>query len=119
MELRKKELVFSVDDLNRFEEIASNNKFFGVTLDFSHFATNRIYPQNLTGLKLPVYNVHLSQCVDSNPHYPLFKMGEIDINEVFETLQKYDYNSTVVMELKSVYDKEIYKKSMEELVQKR
>ena len=115
MEFRKKELVFTIDDLNRFEEIARNNEFFGVTLDFSHFATNKIYSTNLDGLKLPVYNVHLSQCVDSKPHYPLYETGEIDICKVFKILHKYDYNSTVVMELKSVFDKEVYKKSKEAL----
>ena len=115
MELRKKELVFTIDDLNRFEEIARNNEFFGVTLDFSHFATNKIFPENLTGLKLPVYNVHLSQSIDLNPHYPLYENGDVDIGEVLKILQKYNYNSTVVMELKSVFDKEIYIKSKKAL----
>ncbi len=117
MELRKKELVFTVDDLNRFEFISKNNPYFGATLDFSHFATNKIYPQNIRGLKLPVYNVHISQCVNGKPHFPLHEPGEIEIGEIIKTLD--DYNSTLVIELKSVFVHEIYKNSRMELLKVR
>ncbi|MBE7063275.1 MAG: sugar phosphate isomerase/epimerase [Ruminococcaceae bacterium] len=111
MELRKNELVLTIDDLNKFEEIARDNNFFGVTLDFSHFATNKIYPQYMTELKVPIYNVHISQCIASKPHYPLYEAGEINIGEVFNFLEKIDYRSVVVTELKSIFDKNVYIKS--------
>ena len=114
MELRKKELVFSVDDLNKFEFISKNNIYFGVTLDFSHFATNKIYPQNITGLRLPVYNVHISQCVGGKPHFPLYDAGEIEMPDVIKILG--NYNSSLVVELKSVFDREVYINSRKELL---
>lgn len=63
------------------------------------------------GLKLPVYNVHLSQCTDGKPHKPLFEEGDVNLNDIYGILDKYQYNSVVVLELKSIFDKEIYRKN--------
>ena len=111
MELRKKELVLTAEHLNSFYSLAENNEFFGVILDFSHFATNGIFAKTIGDIRIPIYNVHLSQSVNSKPHYPVYEEGDIDFREVLEALQKYNYNSVVVMELKSVFDAEVYKKS--------
>ncbi len=111
MELRKKELVLTAEHLNRFCSVSENNEFFGVTLDFCHFATNGIFSGEIGDIRIPVYNVHLSQSVNSKPHYPAYEEGDIDFREVPKALQRYNYSSAVVMELKSVFDAEVYKKS--------
>lgn len=116
MEFRKKEVVYTVDDLNRFENIGKNNPYFGVTLDFSHFATNKIYAPEISELKLPVYNVHLSQCVNRKPHCPLYEDGEIEINDIQKILDSCGYESVIVLELKSIFEKDIYIKSREFLL---
>lgn len=108
MEKRKKELVFTVEDLNRFAEPACGNSFFGVTLDFCHFATNGIFQPKLEQLRLPVKNVHISQCVDGKPHYALDKAGEIDFADVMDMLERIDYTGSVTMEIKSVFDDAVY-----------
>lgn len=113
MELRKKELVLKVEDLNRFDVISRANEFLGVTLDFSHFATNKNSVEQLNKLCLPVYNVHLSQCVGGKPHFPLFEDGEVHSEEVASFLASIGYSSNIVLELKSVFDVDIYKRSLE------
>ena len=116
MEFRKKELVYTIENLNRFEKIGKNNSYFGVTLDFSHFATNKIYSPELLKLNLPVYNVHLSQCVEGKPHYPLYENGEIDIGKIKEITEMFGYKSVIVLELKSIFEKDVYIKSRDFLL---
>lgn len=112
MECRKKEFVLSTEDLNRFENIAKENPYFGVTLDFSHFAANKILPEQFGPLSLPVKNVHMSQCIDGKPHLPLdLPGGKVNVVKVFELLDEIGYQDMVVMELKSITDWEIFAKS--------
>ena len=111
MERRKKELVLSWEDLNRFNNIGNDNEYFGLTLDFSHFATNEIYACDIGEINLPVYNVHLSQCMDDKPHLPLYEKGNVNIKDVLLYLDKINYPSNVVLELKSIYDADVYIKS--------
>lgn len=103
MEARKKELVFTVEDLNRFSGLA--NTWFGVTLDLSHFATNGIFCPETEKLLLPIKNIHVSQCRDGKPHIPLQEGGTVKL----EWLR--GYKGSIVLELKSIYDPEIYKES--------
>lgn len=108
MEKRKKELVYTVEDLNRFASVASGNDYFGVTLDFCHFATNGILNPELGKLALPVKNVHVSQCIDGKPHFALYRDGEICFDHVAELLDAINYTGSVTMEIKSVYDPQVY-----------
>lgn len=112
MELRKKELVFSESDLNRFAELGKYNPYFGVTLDLCHFATNGILSPNLEEIKLPVKNVHMSQCVDGKPHFPLDSQdGQMDIEHLANLIEESGYRGPMVLELKSITDWKVFAKS--------
>lgn len=111
MEKRKKELVYTISDLNRFAEITRGNPYFGVTLDFCHFATNGIFSPELDQLQLPVKNVHVSQCVEGKPHYALDKDGQIDFANVSAMLRAIGYKGSITMEIKSVFDYQVYSAS--------
>jgi len=114
MERRSKEMVFTIDDLNRFAQIGVDNEYFGVTLDFSHFATNEIFLPTLDKLKLPIKNIHMSQCVDGKPHYPMDNLeGQVKLNEVLKELEKANYESVIVMELKGKLGWEIFAASQQ------
>lgn len=105
MENRSKELVMNADDLNRFEPMGSENEYFGVTLDFSHFATNGILSPNLKQLKLPIRNVHISQCVDKKPHLSLETAeGEVRLCEMMKELLEIEYQGMYVLEVKGMRD---------------
>lgn len=111
MEKRKKELVYTVEDLNRFADVTQDNPWFGVTLDFCHFATNGIFAPELAQLKLPVKNVHLSQCIGGKPHYALDREGEIDFGKVLQMVDSISYTGSITMEIKSVFDWQVYQTS--------
>ncbi len=116
MENRNKELVMDITDLNRFEMISKGNNYFGVTLDFSHFATNAISLPELKQLRLPIRNVHISQCVDKKPHLSLeTPNGEVMLNQIVESLQKEKYEGLYVLEIKSIKDAAIFQKNKEVL----
>lgn len=116
MEKRKKELVYSIADLNRFARVAEGNPYFGVTLDFCHFATNGILEPELEQLQLPIKNVHLSQCIDGKPHYALDRAGEIEFSNALKIVDEAGYTGSVTMEIKSVFDPQVYRASREVLV---
>lgn len=112
MEYRKKEMVFSIEDLNRFVSVGENNPYFGVTLDFSHFATNKISLNEIKKMCLPIKNVHISQCVAGKPHLPMdADGGEVQTAEVLSILNALGYQDAIVMELKSIADWEVFEKS--------
>lgn len=111
MENRKKEIVNSIDDLNKFEYFSKENPFFGAAIDFSHLATNKIFVEQSTDIQLPIYNVHISQCVDGKPHYPVSDTGEIDIGRSIDFLKQRGYDSHIVVELKGIFDTKIYRES--------
>ena len=114
MERRSKEIVFTIDDLNRFEEIGVDNEYFGVTLDFSHFATNEIFLPKLDKLRLPIKNVHMSQCVAGKPHYQMDDLeGQVRLNEVLKELEKANYQSMIVMEIKGKLDWTVFESSQQ------
>ncbi len=98
MEKRPFELVFTVDDLNRFAHIAEDNPYFGVTMDFTHYSSHNIGMPDLSKLKLPLYDVHLSQNVDGKMHYSLALDGEVDFVEVCRSLENYGYDGLTVLE---------------------
>ena len=100
MERRKFELVYTIEDLNRFAELGKDNPYFGVTLDFAHFSSHGILKPDLSGLKLPIHNVHLSQGLDGKMHVPLtVENGMVDLKSVCQVLKDYDYDSLVVFEV--------------------
>jgi sugar phosphate isomerase/epimerase len=100
MERRKHELVYTIDDLNRFAEFGKNNPYFGVTLDFAHFSSHGILKPDLSKLKLPIHNVHLSQGLNGKMHVPLtVENGMVDMKSVCEVLKNYNYDSLVVFEV--------------------
>lgn len=99
MEKRQGELVYTVDDLNRFAPIGEDNPYFGVTVDYVHFSTHGIMP-DLGTLKLPLFNVHLSQKAGKGTHLPLtVENGEVDLRGVCEGLRGYGYDRFVVLEV--------------------
>lgn len=108
MEKRKKELVYTIADLNRFADIARDNPYFGVTLDFCHFATNGILEPELDQLQLSIKNVHLSQCIGGKPHYAPDREGAIDFGKVLQMVDSIGYTGSVTMEIKSVFDHQVY-----------
>lgn len=100
MEKRPFEFVFTIEDLNRFSEIGKDNPYFGVTLDFVHFSSHAITNPDLSKLKLPIHNVHLSQGLNGKMHFPLtVENGMVDVKSVCEVLKKYGYESFVVFEV--------------------
>lgn len=111
MEHRSRELLYTIEDFKKFEVLAKNNPYFGVTIDFSHFATNKIYNPELTHLQIPVHNIHLSQCAEDKPHLPLYVNGDIKLDTIIEFLERYKINTTIILELKSIFEKDVYRKS--------
>lgn len=104
MELRPFELVYTIDDLNRFADFGKDNPYFGVTLDFAHFSSHGILKPDLSKLKLPVHNVHLSQGKDGKMHFPLTaENGMVKLKSVCEVLKEYDYDKFVVFETRTQY----------------
>lgn len=100
MERRPYELVYTIDDLNRFAHLAENNPYFGVTIDFMHYSTHEIGMPKLSELKLPIFDVHLSQNVDGKVHRSLAEEGgSIDVGEVCRMLLNYRYDGLVVLEV--------------------
>ena len=101
MELRPYELVFTIDDLNRFAHLTENNPYFGATIDFAHYSSHGIGMPNLDELKLPLYNVHLSQNAAGGKmhHLLVCEEGLVDLVEVCRSLENYGYDKLVVLEV--------------------
>lgn len=105
MELRPYELVYTIEDLNRFAPLAVDNPYFGVTIDFAHYASHGIGLPDLSALKLPVYDVHLSRIVDKKMHSSLATGDGIpNIGEVIRLLAAYGYDGLVVLELPDAWE---------------
>ena len=104
MELRPMELVYTIEDLNRFAYIGKNNPWFGVTLDFAHFASLDIIHPDLKTLKLPLFNVHLSQLTEEKMHAPLTAQGgKVDVPGVCKLLHDYGYTGRIILEQNADY----------------
>ena len=100
MEKRKFEIVCTIEDLNRFAYIAENNEYFGVTLDFVHLSTHGIFEPDLSELKLPVYDVHISQNANGKTHQPLtVEGGTVHLDAIARSLVEYGYDGFVVLEV--------------------
>jgi sugar phosphate isomerase/epimerase len=101
MEKRPYELVFTIDDLNRFAHLTENNPYFGATIDFAHYSSHNIGLPNLDELKLPLYNVHLSQnSAGGKMHHSLVcDNGLVNLVEVCRSLENYGYDKLVVLEV--------------------
>ena len=100
MELRPNELVYTIDDLNRFAYIGKDNPYFGVTVDFVHFASCGITEPDLNKLQLPIFNVHISQLTDKGIHLPLTqKNGIVNVYLVCKNLKQYGYDGFMVLEI--------------------
>ena len=104
MELRPLELVYTIEDLNKFAYIGENNPWFGVTLDFAHFASHGMIKPALDTLKLPLFNVHLSQLTDEKMHAPLTAQGgKVDVPGVCQLLRDYGYTGRIILEQSTEY----------------
>ena len=100
MELRPYELVQTVEDLNRFAHLGVDNPYFGVTIDFAHYTTLGIGLPDLTKLKLPIHNVHLSQVRGGTANHSLaFTDGDVDLAGVCKALKEYGYDGHVLLEI--------------------
>lgn len=112
MECRKKELVRTVSDLNRFAVLAAENPYFGAALEISHFAANRIFLPELDELKLPIKNVYISQYMDGRPHFSLTEAnGEIQLDKVQRLLDSVGYDSYMILGLKSIQGCKVFEES--------
>jgi len=104
MELRPYELVYTIEDLNRFAHLCVDNPYFGVTIDFAHYASHGIGLPDLGALKLPIHDVHLSRIVNGKMHSSLVTGdGTPDIDEVIRLLAAYGYDGLVVLELNDTW----------------
>ena len=100
MEKRAFEMVCTLEDLNRFAYIRENNEYFGVTLDFVHLSTHGIFEPDLSELKLPIYDVHISQNAGGKTHHPLtVEGGTVHLDAVVRSLLDYGYDGFVVLEV--------------------
>ena len=100
MECRPYELVYTIDDLNRFAPLTRDNPFFGATIDFAHYASHGIGLPDLRALKLPLHDVHLSQIVDGKMHSALSNAeGTPHIASVCRLLADYGYDGPLVLEV--------------------
>ena len=100
MERRPFEIIFTVDDLNRFAHLGEGNPYFGVTVDFAHYSSHGIGMPDLSALKLPLFDVHLSQNVEGKMHRALTNEdGRLDISEVCRRLSEYGYDGMIVLEV--------------------
>lgn len=100
MEKRAFEIVCTLEDLNRFAYIAEDNEYFGVTLDFVHLSTHGIFEPDLSELKLPIYDVHISQNAGGKTHHPLtVEGGTVHLDAVVKSLLDYGYDGFVVLEV--------------------
>lgn len=104
MERRKNEIVCTVADLNRFEPLARENPYFGVTLDFVHFSTLGDVP-DLGELRLPIHDVHISQNAGGKTHRPLTEPGgTVDVLKVCRRLADCGYKGFAVLEMVEGWD---------------
>ncbi len=100
MEKRAFEIVCTLEDLNRFAYIAEDNEYFGVTLDYVHLSTHGIFEPDLSELKLPIYDVHISQNAGGKTHHPLtVEGGIVHLDAVVKSLLDYGYDGFVVLEV--------------------
>ena len=100
MEKRAFEIVCTLEDLNRFAYIAADNEYFGVTLDFVHLSTHGIFEPDLSELKLPIYDVHVSQNAGGKTHHPLtVEGGTVHLDAIVRSLLDYGYDGFVVLEV--------------------
>ena len=98
MELRPYELVYTIEDLNRFAPIGQNNPYFGVTVDFAHYASHGMGLPDLKALKLPLLDVHLSQN-NGKMHSALRSGGDPDVGAVCRLLADYGYDGIITLEV--------------------
>ena len=100
MERRPYELVYTINDLNRFAPLARDNPYFGATIDFAHYASHGIGLPDLQALELPIHDVHISQIVDGKMHSALSNTdGAPHIASVCGLLADYGYDGPLVLEV--------------------
>ncbi len=101
MELRKNELIRTVDELNLFAPIAKENPYLGVTIDFVHYSTLGVGAPDLSALALPIFDVHLSQNVGGKTHISLAEAGgTVDIPATLRALREIGYDGLIVLEVR-------------------
>ena len=54
----------------------------------------------LSELRLPLYDVHLSQIAAGRPHHSLPAEGVVDLASVCQSLSAYGYDGLVVLEIR-------------------
>ena len=100
MEDRPYEIVHTIEELNRFAPIGEGNPYFGVTIDFGHYATLGVGLPELAKLRLPIHDVHLSQGQNKKVHRPLtLENGIVDVEGAFRLLKEYGYEDSVILEV--------------------
>ena len=100
MECRPYELVYTIDDLNRFAHLTESNPYLGVCIDFAHYSSHGIGMPDLRALRLPIYDIHLSQNVNGKMHCSLSTAeGSLEVAEVCRMLLDYGYDGLVVLEV--------------------
>ena len=108
MELRKNELIRSVNELNLFAPIAAENPALGATIDFVHYSTLGGGLPDLGALRLPIYDVHMSQNVGGRTHLSLTSAnGSVDLNGALAALRKIEYDHVIVLEIRDGHDESL------------
>lgn len=99
MERRPFEYIMTIADLNRFAPLAEGNPYFGVTVDYCHYSSHTKGEVPLSDLRLPLYDVHLSQNVGGKMHHNLDMAGEVSLPQVFSQLCEMGYDGFVTLEV--------------------
>ena len=99
MEDRPFEYVHTMEDLNRFSHLAKDNPYFGVTVDFGHYATLHKGLPPIETLRLPLYDVHLSRYDGTRAHRPLALEDEAELIAIVRLLSSYGYDGFIVLEI--------------------
>lgn len=99
MERRPYEYIMTVDDLNRFAPLGEDNEYLGVTIDFCHYSSHTVGEVPLHQIRLPLFDVHLSQNVGGKMHRNLNEEGEISLALVDAMLRRIGYDGFVTLEV--------------------
>lgn len=99
MEDRPFEYIRTVKDLNRFAHLSKDNPYFGVTVDFGHYATLKEGLAPIGSLRLPLYDVHLSRFDGARAHRPFSEEDRDELCEIVRALKGYGYDGFLVLEI--------------------
>lgn len=99
MEDRPFEYIHTIEDLNSFAVLAEDNPYFGVTVDFGHYASLKRGLPPIETLRMPLYDVHLSRFDGEKAHRGLSMKDAEQLCEIVRALKENGYDGFVVLEV--------------------